>query len=353
MSGLVIQEVGGGTFFGNIHETPAVFCHGTGNLCGRLKILLCTWKIRKTDFLILCIKMAGSDLLEQLARLLQESLYITPNSKTGCLSLENLRGGRSGRSGMIQHSLINNLDHISLYSDSGGSSAKSLDVDTVRLYAHINEPQEKLKELERIHHEGQEVMRQFCDYMEQIVRTNRSCYQSQLCRIAGIDTRVDKNWTGATVLNLLVQQGRLEKYTSGRNVYFKVLNDGGCFWPIPFVDPSTKGSKLEARFAALLIQHGYVFEQQVCFPDLKYKKRLRLDFKVEVPDIGDVYVEIQGRQHYEHVKYFHPTEEDFKAQQLRDNIKAKYMKDNELYFLRIRYDEDQWKAFTGFIKTLG
>lgn len=45
---------------------------------------------------------------------------------------------------------------------------------------------------------------------------------------------------------------------------------------------------------------------------------LELDFYI--PELK-IAIEVQGKQHYEHIPFFHPTEEDFKARQESDALK--------------------------------
>lgn len=48
-------------------------------------------------------------------------------------------------------------------------------------------------------------------------------------------------------------------------------------------------------------------------------------------------VEVQGRQHYEFVPYFHRTKADFQNQQYRDELKRRMCKDNRIILIEVPY----------------
>lgn len=48
-------------------------------------------------------------------------------------------------------------------------------------------------------------------------------------------------------------------------------------------------------------------------------------------------VEVQGRQHYEFVPYFHRTKADFQNQQYRDELKRRMCKDNRIILVEVPY----------------
>jgi len=75
-----------------------------------------------------------------------------------------------------------------------------------------------------------------------------------------------------------------------------------------------------------------------CEHYVKYKgTRLFFDFFIKELD---VFVEVQGRQHVEFVKYFHGTIRDFHMQQARDNLKIEYVQENDKCLVRI-YDTEE------------
>jgi hypothetical protein len=52
-----------------------------------------------------------------------------------------------------------------------------------------------------------------------------------------------------------------------------------------------------------------------------------------------VYIEIQGRQHFEFVKHFHGNKEAFTAQKKRDNLKIQYVEENGACLIRFNHNE--------------
>ena len=44
--------------------------------------------------------------------------------------------------------------------------------------------------------------------------------------------------------------------------------------------------------------------------------------------------------------------ERFELQQKKDKIKTKFMEDNELFFIRIRYDQDIVHTFDDYVQSL-
>ena len=51
------------------------------------------------------------------------------------------------------------------------------------------------------------------------------------------------------------------------------------------------------------------------------------------------FVECQGQQHTKFVKHFHGTKENFLGQKMRDNLKIDYVQKNNMYLIRVNYDE--------------
>ena len=66
--------------------------------------------------------------------------------------------------------------------------------------------------------------------------------------------------------------------------------------------------------------------------------RVRLPFDIVLPD-KKVIIEYDGRQHYEHVKFFHKTKKAFHDAQKRDKVKERLAKKHGFTVVRIRYDE--------------
>ena len=49
-------------------------------------------------------------------------------------------------------------------------------------------------------------------------------------------------------------------------------------------------------------------------------------------------IEYNGRQHYDHIPFFHKSYEHFRAQKYRDEIKRMLCKQNGIYLIEVRYD---------------
>lgn len=97
------------------------------------------------------------------------------------------------------------------------------------------------------------------------------------------------------------------------------------------------GSKGIISIRNYLNEQGYDFDEEVTFPDCKYIKRLRFDFVIynKYNEILFI-VEYDGKQHYQ------PTfnnEKKFNEQQIRDEIKNNYCKENNYKLIRISYKE--------------
>ncbi len=104
--------------------------------------------------------------------------------------------------------------------------------------------------------------------------------------------------------------------------------------------PKCRLSKGETLVASFLKTNNIEFEQQKTFPDLRYKKPLRLDFYL--PDFKIV-IEVQGGQHYslKDLKHLTKIQDETKLKEkleiikLRDSIKRNYCKKNNLKMIEI------------------
>lgn len=65
-------------------------------------------------------------------------------------------------------------------------------------------------------------------------------------------------------------------------------------------------------------------------------QKLYFDFYIKELN---VYIEVQGRQHAEFVKHFQGSKEAFLKQKQRDNLKIKYVQDNDKCLIRFNYNE--------------
>lgn len=99
-------------------------------------------------------------------------------------------------------------------------------------------------------------------------------------------------------------------------------------------------SKGEDKIEELLKKGSIKFQKEVSFKGLVGKKHhnLRFDFAI-FNNKGQLVslIEVDGRQHYEFVKYFHKTITNFKKQLERDRIKNKFCLINNIPLIRIPY----------------
>lgn len=112
-----------------------------------------------------------------------------------------------------------------------------------------------------------------------------------------------------------------------------VLNGRGC--------PYCRKSRGERKIHQILIKMKIDFESQYKFDDCKNIRTLPFDFYI--PSLN-LCIEFDGVQHFEPTRFnkkmsFEQAEENFKNVQIRDEIKNKYCKDNNINLLRIPYTE--------------
>jgi len=69
---------------------------------------------------------------------------------------------------------------------------------------------------------------------------------------------------------------------------------------------------------------------------------LYLDFFIPNLMLG---VEVHGRQHYEHIPFFHKTKRDFLLAKARDEDKADWCELNEIQLITLKYSDtdDEWR----------
>ena len=79
------------------------------------------------------------------------------------------------------------------------------------------------------------------------------------------------------------------------------------------------------------------FTRVFCEHYVNYKGQ-RLFFDFYIKELSS-FVECQGQQHTKFVKHFHGEKEKFLAQKFRDNLKIDYVQKNDMYLIRINYDE--------------
>ena len=97
-------------------------------------------------------------------------------------------------------------------------------------------------------------------------------------------------------------------------------------------------SKGEEKIIGLLKKGGYRFEREKRFKDLKHGL-YRFDFYVVGGRPKNCVIEVQGAQHYQHVKKFYRTRAEFMAAQERDRRKISYCLANGIPIYIIPYWE--------------
>lgn len=99
--------------------------------------------------------------------------------------------------------------------------------------------------------------------------------------------------------------------------------------------PKCNSSKGEREIRRILKNWKITFEEQKVFEDLKLKNHLRCDFYL--PNENTV-IEFNGLQHYEPISLFGGLE-GLRQNQERDRVKYKYLKDNGIKLIIIRFDQ--------------
>ena len=110
---------------------------------------------------------------------------------------------------------------------------------------------------------------------------------------------------------------------------------------------SRKRSRHHIRARRLIneVYHSYRVLEEVKLPgstSAHKKSVLFLDFFI--PNIRKAF-EVHGRQHYEHVPFFHNTKRDFLLAKARDEDKIEWCNMNEIELIVLKYseDDDDWR----------
>lgn len=119
----------------------------------------------------------------------------------------------------------------------------------------------------------------------------------------------------------------------------------GTFRQMPYTHwngcgcPKCKSSWGERRIMAWLEDKDieYMHQYNIRPPQVLFSRNvLKVDFYI--PDYS-IIIEFNGQQHYERVERFHPKEEDFVKQQLRDRRVREYCKQHKIRLIEIPYTE--------------
>ena len=114
-----------------------------------------------------------------------------------------------------------------------------------------------------------------------------------------------------------------------------------------YKNDSRKRSKHHIRARKLIaeVYHSYRILEEVKMPGSTAAHRksvLYLDFFI--PNIK-VAFEVHGRQHYEHVPFFHKTKAEFLRAKARDEDKIDWCELNKIKLITLKYSgtDDEWR----------
>lgn len=112
------------------------------------------------------------------------------------------------------------------------------------------------------------------------------------------------------------------------NNHIHIKHKRGC--------PICKESNGEKIIRRLLEDSNIKYDRQKIFDKCRYKRPLPFDFYLSEYNIC---IEFDGEQHSNKNHYFNERN-DFKTQQIKDNIKTEYCKNNNIELIRIKYNDD-------------
>lgn len=122
--------------------------------------------------------------------------------------------------------------------------------------------------------------------------------------------------------------------------FYKSYNNFRNGQRCPHCVSEARDSKEVAKLKKYFDSHSIKYETEVTFPDLKYTRCLRIDFYL--PDIG-IYIEYDGKQHFEYSENGLFTKSYYEDLKIKDNMKDEYFKNNNLILYRINYKENTIK----------
>lgn len=155
------------------------------------------------------------------------------------------------------------------------------------------------------------------------------CKECQKSTQSKIQEEIEKD--GYTLLSTYtnVHEKILVRCSNGHEPYEVML----CNWRRGTRCPKCNESKGEKRVRSYLDSHKITFIAQHTFKDCKHINLLEFDFYI--PSLN-VCIEYDGEQHFKPQAHF-GGEERFKTDKIRDEIKNKYCKDNDIELIRIPY----------------
>ena len=102
---------------------------------------------------------------------------------------------------------------------------------------------------------------------------------------------------------------------------------------------------IRARHLIKEVYHSYRLLEEVKLPgSTSTNKRSVLYLDFFIPNIRKAF-EVHGRQHYEHIPFFHRTKADFVLAKARDEDKIEWCELNDIELVTLKYSEndDEWR----------
>tara|TARA_R100000005_G_C4999083_1_gene205748 strand:- start:1252 stop:1674 length:423 start_codon:yes stop_codon:yes gene_type:complete len=102
---------------------------------------------------------------------------------------------------------------------------------------------------------------------------------------------------------------------------------------------------IRARKIIKEVYHSYRVLEEVKLPgSTSTHKRSVLYLDFFIPNIKKAF-EVHGRQHYEHIPFFHNTKADFLLARARDEDKAEWCELNNIELIELKYSgsDDDWR----------
>lgn len=128
-----------------------------------------------------------------------------------------------------------------------------------------------------------------------------------------------------------------------------ICKEHGEFWQTPSHHLSGQGCP-KCKIEKFFTQDIYLSKGEKEIMDwlsknnieYKHNNLIQIDNLNVRPDfiINNIYIEYNGKQHYEFSKLFHKTELGFLKQQYRDQKLREYCKENNIKLVEIRYDQN-------------
>jgi hypothetical protein len=172
-----------------------------------------------------------------------------------------------------------------------------------------------------------------CPYCSGNLKRNTGAFSKLLLELGNGEYELKSEYVNAHTNVVIHHKTCLHDYNVSPNNFI-------CGQRCPYCNKISKG---EQRIADLLVCNGLSYVYQYSFKDCRYEKPLPFDFAIFDKGILSYLIEYDGIQHFEPVDFAGKGEEwaveMFKQNQIKDNIKNEYCKNNNIVLLRIPYWE--------------